>query len=594
MRTKRPQKLRLLVSCCLVLFLSLSCSADKQTSYFDLLMLLFVALGNENANSENLGPDNSGPENPVSATPRAANPNPADLGPADSGPAGSGPAGSGSTGSGSTGSGSTGSGSTGSGSTGSNVEIKILSHNVSIMSASLSGWGNWGQNERAERIASSDYIKNQDVIVFEGLSDDNGRKILLDGIRATYPYQTDVIGRTQDGWNATFGTYRRSTSTNGGVVVVSKWPIEERIQYIFNNPGCGADASYHKGFAYVRIDKNGKKFHIVGTQVQTKDAACADSGKPVRAEQFNDIVNFIALKKIPNNETVLIAGDLNVHKGSGEYYDMLNKLNVNPSRYAGVPFTWNTKNNGMAAFRRPNEAPAYSAYILVSKSHAQPPVWQNLAYDPISPRTWKRPGGYTSYEFSERYPVYGFVYADVSTPTRSGHRRKYDQVSFVSAATGKRIQANSDRPNGWLKADTTEETDLAKFNLLQEGDPDSNPSCITGGFVRIESSFYLNYFWSWWFGGGNANYAYYPGFNNGSNRLEIVNILGGCLGDGSRIAFKDYNTALAKYYYLTVWNTGNWSEHIFLWMRSVSPRETFYLRLNSTPERDWSRDLIYR
>ncbi|EMY79355.1 sphingomyelin phosphodiesterase [Leptospira weilii serovar Ranarum str. ICFT] len=462
------------------------------------------------------------------------------------------------------------------------------------MSTRLAGWGNWGQNERAERIASANYIKDQDVIVFEGLSDDNGRKILLDGIRAEYPHQTDVIGRTQEGWNATFGTYRRSTSTNGGVVIVSKWPIEERIQYIFNNPGCGADASYHKGFAYVRIVKGGKKFHIVGTQVQTKDAACADSGKPVRAEQFDDIKNFINVKKIPNNETVLIAGDLNVHKGSDEYYDMLNSLNVNPSRYAGVPFTWNTKTNGMAAFRQPNEAPAYSAYILVSKSHAQPPVWQNLAYDPISPKTWKRPGGYTSYEFSERYPVYGFVYADAFTPTKSGHRRKYDQVSFVSAATGKRIQADSKKSNGWLKADSATETNLTKFNLLQESDPDSNPSCITGGFVRIESSFYLNHFWNWWFGGGNANYAYYPSFNNGSNRIEIVNVLGECLRDGSLIAFKDYNTSLAKYYYLTVWNTGNWNEYLFLWARSVSPRETFYLRFNSTPEIDWRADLIYR
>ncbi|EMO22751.1 sphingomyelinase C 2 family protein, partial [Leptospira santarosai str. HAI134] len=82
------------------------------------------------------------------------------------------------------------------------VEIKILSHNVFLLPKGLPGWGNWGQNERAERIASSNYIRNQDVIVFDEAFDTNARKILLDGVRSEYPYQTDVIGRTQEDWDA--------------------------------------------------------------------------------------------------------------------------------------------------------------------------------------------------------------------------------------------------------------------------------------------------------------------------------------------------------------------------------------------------------
>ncbi|EMO71847.1 sphingomyelinase C 2 family protein, partial [Leptospira santarosai str. 200403458] len=53
------------------------------------------------------------------------------------------------------------------------VEIKILSHNVFLLPIGLPGWGNWGQNERAERIASSNYIRNQDVIVFDEAFDTN-------------------------------------------------------------------------------------------------------------------------------------------------------------------------------------------------------------------------------------------------------------------------------------------------------------------------------------------------------------------------------------------------------------------------------------
>ncbi|AYV55400.1 sphingomyelin phosphodiesterase [Leptospira kmetyi] len=470
-----------------------------------------------------------------------------------------------------------------------NEQIKILTHNVYMLPNLIS---NWGQTERAERIATSDYIKNQDLIVFEETFDTNARKILLDGIRSQYPYQTDVIGRTKDGWNSTLGNYRSASITNGGVVIVSKWPIEEKIQYVFNNPGCGADWFSNKGFAYVRIDKNGKKIHLIGTHVQAADSACSDLGRSVRAEQFTDIKNFIASKGISNQETVLIAGDLNVVKGTSEYYDILSILNVNEPKYSGVPFTWDTHTNETTAYSNEDAAPEYLDYILVSKTNSQPPVWQNLAYDPISSRTWNV-SGYTSDEFSDHYPVYGFIYADANTPTHSGHKRKYDRVSFVSAATGKKIQADSSQANGWLKANATTDTTETEFNLVAENFPDSNPSCIQSGTIRIEPSHRLNYFWNWWLGGGGGNYAYYPKFNDGSDRLEIVNLDGECLRDGSKIAFKDYDTFWRKYYYLTVWNGGSWNELVYLWTNSVGPRETFYLRLNSSPAKDWSGDLIY-
>ncbi|EMJ97732.1 sphingomyelin phosphodiesterase [Leptospira alstonii serovar Pingchang str. 80-412] len=474
-----------------------------------------------------------------------------------------------------------------------NVEIKILSHNVFLLPKELPGWGDWAQNERAELIASSDHIKNQDLIVFEEVFDANARGILLDKIRSMYPYQTDVIGRTPNDWDATLGDYKSLSLINGGVVIVSKWPIEEKIQYIFHDSGCGVDYFSNKGFVYVKIDKNGNKIHLIGTHVQSEDSECSDSGVSVRANQFDEIRNFIDSKKIPNDEIVLIAGDLNAIKGSREYYNMLTRLNANEPTYAGIPFTWDTKTNEMAAFYYEKEEPVYLDYILVSKSHFQPSVWQNLAYDPISTKTWTA-AGYTSDEFSDHYPVYGFIYADPSTPTKSGHRRKYDQVSFVSAATGKKIQADSKKPNEWLKANADEDTDLTKFNLVQKNDPDSNPSCMKNGLVRIEPSHSLNYFWNWWIGGGRGNYAYYPKFNDGSNRIEIINLDERCLRNGSRIAFKDYDTFSGQYYYLGAWGDGNRSNYLYLWKNSVGLNEIFYLQLNSTPERDWSADLIYR
>lgn len=314
--------------------------------------------------------------------------------------------------------------------------------------------------------------------------------------------------------------------------------------------------------------------------------------------QFNNIKDFIDTKAIPRDELVLIAGDLNVTRGSDEYYGMLTSLNVSEPKYAGIPYTQDPQVNALTALRHRNSQPTYTNYVLVSKSHSQPEVWQNLAYDPISPKIWKRSNGHISYEFSDSYPVYGFVYADDTTPTKSGHRRKYDQVSLVSVATGKRIQADSRKPNGWLKADATTETKFTQFNLVQPSDPNSNPFCMESGYVRVEPSTYLNYFWNWWysggFSGGNGNYGYYPKFDDGSNRLQIINLDGGCIQDGSQIAFKDYNTILAKHQYLTIWRNGAWSQYLFLWSNGVVGETTFYLRLNSTPVRDWRSDLIYR
>ncbi|EMY79418.1 sphingomyelin phosphodiesterase [Leptospira weilii serovar Ranarum str. ICFT] len=622
MGTPKKTKATLLVSSCFLPFFLLNCIPGKRSSYNDLLTLLLLISNaihidsanpdstngaSANADSKNVGPTIIDSTNVGSTNPDSANAGPAiidstnadskNVGPAiiDSTNADSknvGPANIDSTNIGSAN--ITPASATTSVNVGpANVEIKILSHNVFLLPKGLPGWGDWAQNERAEQIASSDHIKNQDLIVFEEVFDTNAGKILLDKIRSLYPYQTDVIGRTRSDWDATLGDYRSLSLINGGVAIVSKWPIEEKIQYIFQDPGCGADYFSNKGFVYVKIDKNGNKIHLIGTHVQAEDSECSDSGVSVRANQFDEIRNFIDSKKIPNDEIVLIAGDLNAIKGSIEYYNMLIRLNANEPTYAGIPFTWDTETNEIAAFYFEKEKPVYLDYILVSKSHFQPPVWQNLAYDPISAKTWTV-AGYTSDEFSDHYPVYGFIYADSSTPKKSGHKRKYDRVSFVSAATGKKIQADSKKPNAWLKADADEDTNLTKFNLAQKDDPDSNPSCMKSGLVRIEPSHSLNYFWNWWIGGGGGNYAYYPKFKDGSNRIEIINLDERCLRNGNRIAFKDYDTFSGQYRYLGVWENGNWNGYLYLWKKSVGLNEIFYLQLDSTPERDWSADLIYR
>ncbi|KXZ24531.1 phosphodiesterase [Leptospira santarosai] len=482
-------------------------------------------------------------------------------------------------------------------------DLNVLSYNLFLYSNGDPYFGYWEQEERAELLAKSKFMKNQDIIVLEEAFDTSARNILLNNLRLEYPDQTEVIGETRDGWNQTLGDFRQQVN-NGGVVVLSKWPIQEKIQYIFKNHGCGNDALYNKGFAYVKIKKGDRIIHVLGTDTQSKDSACSDLGVSARNEQISEIGKFIDSKKISNRDIALIAGSLNVDKNDkSSYQKMLTTLKANEPRYAGIPFTWDPKKNKIAAYNNSyyswNWPQSYGEYILVSKDNFQPKVWQNLAYDPISPTTWKRKwnGGYTSYEFSDHFPVYAFVYADPSTPTKSGHRRKYDQVSLIAKYTRKAVQADHNRPDGWLKADGSveeKETEFTKFNLLQEYDPDSDTFCMLSGRVRIESSQYLNYFWTWWLQGGGGNYAYYPKFNDGSKLLEMVVTKQGCLEDGDSVVFKDFDTYGKYYYFLVVWDRGSWKDYIYLWYESAQPYSFFDVKLNTSPERDWSKDLIYR
>ncbi|AXR69801.1 sphingomyelinase [Leptospira mayottensis] len=162
-------------------------------------------------------------------------------------------------------------------------------------------------------------------------------------------------------------------------------------------------------------------------------------------------------------------------------------------------------------------------------------------------------------------------------------KRKYDGVTFISNATGKRIQANSKTPNGWLKVDASRDTYFTRFNLYQDG---GDPNCIKSGRIRVETSANPKYYWNWWAGGGGGNYAYYPKYNDGSNRLVILVISGGCLKSGGKVAFGDHDTFGAGYdYYITNWNGGSWNEYLFLWVWTLNPgpREIFTAILSPTP-----------
>ncbi|MCC6201228.1 MAG: sphingomyelin phosphodiesterase [Moraxellaceae bacterium] len=466
-------------------------------------------------------------------------------------------------------------------------DLRLMTHNVYMLSTNL--YPNWGQNYRAGLIASADYIKNQDVVILNEAFDNAASVTLLNGLASQYPYQTPVLGRSQSGWDATLGSYTSSSPEDGGVAIVSKWPIEEKVQFVYS-AACGADALSNKGFVYVRVNRNGLPYHIIGTHAQAQDSACTNGqAESVRAQQFAEIRNFIAGKGIPANEAVYIGGDLNVIRDSSEYASMLNNLQVHaPTAYAGVNYTWDPLNNGIANYNYPDAGREYLDYILVSRNHAQPSLWHNQAID-IPSSSWEITSGGRTYRFkdySDHYPVTAFARANATTPVQSYKSlvNRYGNVTIESLGNGKAVRAGGSA-TAYITATGSTNDAAAGWNLRNSFYPVT--SCINNGdYIEMESRQFSGYWLNWYlnaFSGGN--YAYYPKQGDSSDRLRLLNLSRGvneCLQDGDIVALRDRNTANGKDYYLKRWPSGSWVNHIYLWSSSIGTDEKFRVRINST------------
>ncbi|MBO0439628.1 sphingomyelin phosphodiesterase [Enterococcus sp. DIV0869a] len=286
-------------------------------------------------------------------------------------------------------------------------DFKITTHNVYFLSTKL--YPNWGQGQRADLISQAEYIKNNDIVIFNEVFDVNASKQLLSNLEGLYPHQTPVLGRSRSGWDKTEGNYSDIVPENGGVAVISKWPIAEKIQYVFQRGG-GMDNLSNKGFVYVKIMKNDKAYHVIGTHLQADDSLIPiETAMAIRATQIKEIQTFIKNKNIPENEVVFIGGDMNVKYESTEYNNMISNLNVSPlTNVKGHFASWDPTTNSIANYNYPNESPQYLDYIFVDKDHANPKSWSNEIKKVKSPEWsvtswWKT---YTYNDYSDHYPVF--------------------------------------------------------------------------------------------------------------------------------------------------------------------------------------------
>lgn len=131
--------------------------------------------------------------------------------------------------------------------------LRVLSWNVQMLPRLVK---RNGKAKRARAIVEQLKQRQYDVIVFQELFRRRSRKIITKGLAEQYPHRTPVLN-----------SQAISLKTNGGVVILSKYPIRE-VHQIKYRERKGWDRMSRKGALMAEIDVRGKIIQVAGTHLQ--------------------------------------------------------------------------------------------------------------------------------------------------------------------------------------------------------------------------------------------------------------------------------------------------------------------------------------
>jgi endonuclease/exonuclease/phosphatase family metal-dependent hydrolase len=279
-------------------------------------------------------------------------------------------------------------------------KVNILTQNTYMRPSEL-----FFDDQSVRKNYYDDLLKNYDAIIFQEMFDDDVRSNMLSQLSAEYPYQTSVVDIPNHGV--------LDPIQDGGILIVSRWPLEAQDQFLFGNNCNADDCLAYKGFKYAKINKLGVPYHLFNTHM---DAFNEQVDVNIRKSQLQQAKSFIASKSIPTDQAVIFGGDLNIDKITNKWgeYDSL----WTPFFDAQMPVfdnplnpSWNSATNKYLSGT--SDAPEYLDYVLPMKSNLLPISAINKVrpYRTIADPMWKK------FDISDHYSVSGiFEYAG-SVPT---------------------------------------------------------------------------------------------------------------------------------------------------------------------------------
>ena len=209
--------------------------------------------------------------------------------------------------------------------------LKILTWNVHLLPAIVFYKH---QKPRARGIAEILSSTEYDIIVFQEAFHKRAHKMIWKVLSAYFPYQYDP----EDG-----GFLKYSS----GLWIISKLEIKNREAITYSKCSKGtADCRARKGALFVRVEKDGRPFQVIGTHLQAKEG---NKFQEVRNEQLREIRDLLILKNKEESIPFIVTGDLNIamYKTS-DYKQMLSILDVENGELSGdYKFTADQSTNDM-------------------------------------------------------------------------------------------------------------------------------------------------------------------------------------------------------------------------------------------------------
>ncbi len=260
-------------------------------------------------------------------------------------------------------------------------EIKILSWNIFMIPPIIF---KSCQQERATFISNYINIQNPDVVVLEEAFIKSINQILVDSLKSQLPYSTKP-------------TKRGLLKLNSGILILSKYPIENQYNFIFKKRK-GSDRFAKKGAVLAQINIKNKPVQIVGVHAQS-----LKKYEQTRFKQFNQFKQDFLDKHQQANIPQLICGDLNVnYYDTIAYKNMLHVLNTVPCVFDGLSYSWNGIHNDLA-FKFSEHTLETLDYILLNQQHRNLVTLQPITILEANSDTCFCKFRYTS--FSDHYPI---------------------------------------------------------------------------------------------------------------------------------------------------------------------------------------------
>jgi endonuclease/exonuclease/phosphatase family metal-dependent hydrolase len=234
-----------------------------------------------------------------------------------------------------------------------------------------------GQAQRAARLP--DHLRGHDVVVLTEAFHPKHAPAVIAALADEYPHQTAVLGDLT--WPWPFGPGAKLW--NGGVVLLSRWPIERTETRSFRGHLLPTDRWADKGALYACINKLGRRYHLLGTHVQAdaepylRPYYRLTGRDPDRVYWDQRRANFSVVRGLlddvapPCDEPVLITGDLNTCRVAApwQHAEMLAILDAaEPAPGDHHPYTFDTVTNRLASVG----PPAWLDYVLFSRRHLEP------------------------------------------------------------------------------------------------------------------------------------------------------------------------------------------------------------------------------